>query len=69
MIGQYTLCWDCANATGNCRWSDELKPVKGWKAIPTVKDNNGKPMKSCIVVECPQFKRDAYENGLKRYRG
>lgn len=63
-----TLCWDCANAIGKCRWSFELKPVRGWKIIPTKNERYGATYKSCIVIECPEFKRDATDNGLKRYR-
>ena len=57
-----TLCWDCAYATGGCRWSDKLKPVKGWTANRTHK----KEFDSWVVIECPELLRDARENGLKR---
>lgn len=60
----YTLCWDCKNACGGCRWSDSLIPVKGWKATPTY----NKCQTSYIVKECPEFIRDAQGGGLKRYR-
>ena len=60
-----TLCWNCANAIGKCPWSAEFKPVNGWKIIETVKESCGK---SCIVLECPMFKRDAAYNGTVRYK-
>ena len=63
--GQSTLCWDCARATGGCPWSDRLRPVKGWTAIPTRKNTM---LASYIVIECPGFIRDAYASGLKRYK-
>ena len=58
-----TLCWDCKWATGGCRWSDYLKPVKGWTAITR---NTKEHSVNYIVQDCPQFIRDAYNNGLKR---
>lgn len=62
-----TLCWNCAHATGGCRWSDYLKPVRGWTATPTKKLlYGGAEYCSYIVTACPEFKRDAYNNGLKR---
>ena len=68
MIIKTTLCWDCKNATGSCSWSEDLKPIKGWKATPTlIKSHNG-DYPSYIIFECPEFKRDAYCNGLKRYK-
>lgn len=62
---QFSLCWDCSKATGQCTWSKRLVPVKGWKAteIPPTKT---KPYSAYIVEECPAFERDAYQNGTKR---
>ena len=71
-----TKCWDCAKATGGCSWSNSFEPVKGWVAVPTkvkihksknpteemIRDNS-----SYVVIDCPEFLRDAYNNGLKRY--
>ena len=65
---QPTLCWDCANATGKCSWSSDLKPVKGWTAVPTKKYVYGGYMESYLVSECPQFKRDAIGAGMKKYK-
>ena len=62
-----TLCWECAKATGRCSWSDEFIPVEGWNAKPTKKRvYGGGEFESYLVIECPEFERDAYNNGLKR---
>ena len=62
MADEYALCWDCANATGGCSWSDNLRPVKGWEAKRTHK----KEFDSWLVINCPKFERDAYDFGLYR---
>lgn len=70
---QHTLCWDCANACGNCSWSRrDPMPVDGWVATPTkIKLRNPDHQygeahsNSYIVRSCPQFKRDAVEYGMK----
>lgn len=64
----YTLCWDCKNAaTSGCRWSKDLKPVEGWTAVKTDKRlSKGLRMSSFLVIECPEFERDAYNGGLMR---
>ena len=62
MADEYALCWDCANATGGCSWSEKLRPVKGWKAIPTHK----KEFDSWLVIQCPKFERDALNFGMRR---
>jgi len=71
-INDQTLCWDCANATGNCRWSEKLKPVKGWTAEKTLKHSSygsGQVLiESFIVRECPEFVRDCYGHGTKRIK-
>ena len=61
-----TICWDCANATGGCRWSSELKPIKGWKAIHVAEDGRYGYGDSYIVQECPEFERDSYGGGQAR---
>ena len=62
-----SLCWDCSKAVGKCSWSKYFKPLKGWKIISTKKEvYGGASYKSCIVLECPEFDRDAYKGGLKR---
>jgi hypothetical protein len=61
-----TLCWDCSKATGYCMWSTELEPVKGWKIIPTKRVNSDGEFYSLIVLECPEFERDAYKGGVIR---
>lgn len=68
-VSQQTICWDCSKAVSGCSWSRYFKPVKGWKIIPIKKEvYGGAAYKSCIVLECPEFKRDAYKGGLKRVR-
>ena len=68
-LSKPTLCWDCAKAIGGCSWSKRLRPVAGWKIIPTRKtSSDGRNYASCIVLDCPEFKRDAVNNGLKRYK-
>lgn len=64
-----TLCWDCAKATGGCSWADSLQPVDGWIAEPTEKSVfRGDPLRSFLVHECPEFKRDAMDGGLRRVK-
>jgi len=61
-----TLCWDCAKATGGCSWSYNCTPVDRWKAIPKKKKASDGYYDSYVVIECPEFVRDAYRNGLIR---
>lgn len=63
-VTKSTLCWDCRNACGDCKWSKYLIPVKGWKATPIY----NKRQTSYVVMECPEFIRDAQGGGLRRYR-
>ena len=64
MIGEmkWTLCFDCAKATGYCSWSSRLEPVEGWTAEETIKNTST----SFVVIDCPEFVRDAYRNGTMR---
>ena len=64
-----SLCWDCAKATGGCSWSNYLKPVEGWNAVPTKRATYYGTYQSNIVLDCPEFERDAYGHGMKRYKG
>ena len=63
-MGTYvqSLCWDCKKAIGECSWSEEFKPVKGWDATPTViksSAHNIDPfVDSFIVHSCPLFDMD-----------
>ena len=52
-----TLCWNCANACGDCSWSDHWKhePVPGWKASRVPIKMNGGYQTTYIVHECPEF--------------
>ena len=61
----FTLCWDCANATGGCSWADRLKPVKGWGAKYVEKKGD---YNSYFVYDCPQFERDATYGGAEHYK-
>lgn len=63
---RFTLCWDCAKATGYCPWSSSLEPVKGWVVEQTKRTTYSGEIHSLIVYECPLFERDAYCSGLKR---
>lgn len=67
--GTPALCWDCANATGGCFWSNSLEPVEGWTVEESNKDPKTGEYKSILVLECPEFIRDAYGNGMKRIKG
>lgn len=67
----HTKCWDCARATGGCSWSDHLKPVKGWVAIPTELKNSkmgNVEDGSYIVIDCAEFVRDATDGGMARFK-
>lgn len=55
------LCWGCKKATGGCRWSDRLKPVKGWvveKTIIKLSWKKGGEAESYLVINCPEFISD-----------
>ena len=66
-LGRYTisLCWDCKNAVSGCCWAKENKPVDGWKA-KFIKAQNSKPYDTYLVINCPEFVRDAYDGGTRR---
>lgn len=63
-MGTYlqTLCWDCQKALGECSWSDNFQPVKGWDAVPTeIKTSVGNivpTINSYYVRSCPLFELD-----------
>lgn len=61
-LASATLCWDCKRAIGGCRWSEKLKPVKGWVAVSVEKDTG----RTYNVIECPLFIRDSYDHGLRK---
>ena len=67
-MAEMTKCWDCAKAANNgCSWSDHLEPVEGWVAVPTVKSQfRGDPLHSFLVMDCPEFERDAWNGGTLR---
>ena len=60
-----TLCWECKNATCGCSWSREFRPVEGWVATK-IKASSTHPYETYSVIECPNFVRDSYNEGLKR---
>lgn len=65
-----TLCWDCANAINPkvCCWCAELKPVPGWDAEPTIKQECFEPFESFLVKNCPLFVRDGERGGTRKFK-
>lgn len=64
------LCCNCKNFCFGCSWSEEFKPVKGWKAIPTkIKHSSRKKLKdgkeevvvkydkSYKIIDCPKYEK------------
>ena len=51
-----TLCRECARASGNCSWSRDLTPVKGWEAEAS-EDRSG-TFYTWYVISCPQYIAD-----------
>jgi len=64
----FTLCWDCEKAIGKCPWSRELQPVEGWNAIHTITNNGHVTTEGYLVLDCPLFKRDAYDHGMQHFK-
>lgn len=65
------LCWDCAKACGDCSWSRhyDRKPIEGWVARERLTTIDGQAVEaSYLVIECPEFKRDATGGGQKRVK-
>ena len=71
-----TLCFKCANACGNCSWSDSsFQPIPGWVALQTkvaCRDGKLRYMDSYHVMACPMFQADKkfgpseiHEDGFK----
>lgn len=68
---QHTLCWSCAKACGDCAWSDHNlhEPVPGWTAEPAIiKCGQQVSISSFYVLECPEYERDATDDGTKRLK-
>lgn len=65
-----TLCWDCANATKPdvCCWCADFKPVPGWDAEPTTKQDGFDAYESYLVKHCPLFVRDGERGGARKAR-
>ena len=50
-----TLCWSCTRpGTGQCSWDREMKPVKGWTAIPSQTDG----FATFRVISCPGYEKE-----------
>lgn len=52
-----SICWDCkkANASGDCEWANQLKPVDGWEIKKSRNAENNEVIK---VISCPKFIAD-----------
>lgn len=62
MQNKQSLCWSCARFCGNCSWSADFKPVKGWEAKPTIIRSDGMDeTESYHVINCPLFKDDTHK--------
>lgn len=65
--GTKTLCFSCAKATtGECSWSRDFVPVKGWTATEWIfaKGNERMdPVVSYEVEECPEYEYGKRELG------
>lgn len=57
-------CWSCKKYAGGCSWSRKNpEPVKGWKAVPTVKcQGNWFPIHSYEILYCPEYISDGTEH-------
>lgn len=54
-----SICWDCANAYGQCAWSRKFEKVEGWVAVKTViQQNEGDTTDSYCVLWCPKFRKE-----------
>ena len=63
------ICWDCAKACGGCSWSKKLEPVPGWTAEPRkITIQKDQQLDTYLVTACPEFQRDARNNGMVRVR-
>ena len=64
------LCCSCKNFCFGCSWSEEFKPVEGWKAIPTkIRHSSRKKLKdgteevivtydrSYRILSCPKYEK------------
>lgn len=55
-----TICWDCANALGDCPWSVSFTPVDGWDAIYNAAND------SYCVLDCPEFRKEDRKEERKK---
>lgn len=57
-------CWTCMRSLPGrgCEWADKLIPVKGWKAVPTVKSSakryGNRPLCSFRISYCPKYVKE-----------
>ena len=54
---QFTKCWTCKNATGDCTWSHFGEPIEGWNAKKTYLPSNGEYAESYFIIDCPEYER------------
>lgn len=53
------LCWTCQRATGGCSWSDNLQPVEGWTAKPSIiRDSGMVEIPTYSISDCPLYVQD-----------
>ena len=48
-------CWTCTKCYGDCSWSFDFTPVKGWKAKRTIKKDG---LKSYKIEYCTEYEWD-----------
>ena len=61
------LCWSCKNAVPDdvghgCEWSEGLRPVPGWEAVPVFRQSMGD---TWSISQCPKY--DPEPIGRKLY--
>lgn len=73
VIYRKQLCWDCrkSDASSDCPWANNFKPVPGWNATPVIRTFlNTTTVKGKVVrfrkelthtfeiIDCPLFEKD-----------
>ena len=64
-------CWNCRRAIGECSWSSEFIPVKGWTAEKTIIKTTPSAIRdgkvdSYLVYDCPLFEHDPPKKSQKQ---
>lgn len=60
---QQNICWNCKKNQGDCPWSRDFSPVKGWTATQgeeyTFVDEQGTPYKTYgyHITACPLYEQ------------